>query len=197
MARGRPRINRPDDIPTLEFELFNTAGNKVDAVVYMPDERLLVYDGKYYRTSFEEGWEVTELFLSRQRLIIDYKLNSLEMQDICESYVKPNADQEVKLTRLFQQHGMQMAEAAKQMEDAAKRMKTIAAALAPVADAICPGFDVTPLHFKLLPHCAPFHPQTNYGDWEAEAATLLKKSSALSTEEPFLRKRKASEDSDI
>ena len=72
---------RPDDVPNLKFERFNPNGNSPDAVVYISDRGLLVYDGKRYEIdiTIEDDFEITDVFQRKYkddeepRLIIQYK----------------------------------------------------------------------------------------------------------------------------
>ena len=206
MPRYNRDLERPDDVPTLKLEHFNAEGNSADAVVYMPDEGLMVYDGKHYEIKIviEDDYEIIDLFLDTYtdrnqkeltRLVLHYETLDNCRQELCYFVLEPNAEQKAKLTQVFHKYGAEMAEAAEKFKEAAAKIKTLAASLPSDVDAVCAGFDISHMYYRLSPNSYPINPDVirGYSKWEKEATELLGKSTALSTAELFSRKRKAPE----
>ncbi len=177
------------------------------AVVYMPDDGLLVFEGINYEitTHIQPDWTVTDLYIykdidinnsnkERIRMIVEFETTPAEgkntFQKICNRVVVPDADQKAKLTNLFQQHGLKMEKASKEVEAAAKRMKTLTESMSSKVDAICPDFDIRRLNYK-TGYRFPLIVEEKFESWESHAAAIAGKSKDLSTADPFSRKRKS------
>ena len=206
----QPIFKRPEGSPTLEFERFKAGKNSKSAVVYMPDDGLLVFEGVNYEitTHIQPDWTVTDLYIykdidiynnnsnkeERIRMIVEYETTTPAegkntFQKICYRVVVPDTDQKAKLTNLFQQHGLKMAKASKEMQAAAKRMRTLTESMSSKVDAICPDFDIHRLNYK-TGYRFPLIMEEKFESWESHAAEIAGKSTDLSTADPFSRKRK-------
>ena len=193
-------IERPEDSPDLELVWEDTEDKPPDAVIILPEEGLLKHAGKYYQLEedFDDDWVINEVFLyqlgDKCQMILQYDGNC-EMK--CDQTVLPDAEQKLKLTKVFQEFGSKLEVAAQQIADAAKGIKAMYTSMNAGVEGVCAGFDIKKFDRQLERKYA-LDPRMNHNarrlmDIEDDALAIVAGAKGLVNADPFSRKRKAPE----
>jgi hypothetical protein len=183
------------DSPLLEFEHFNSEGNKEGAVVYCEESALLKYSGKTYMIDHElpEDFEVKEVFLINKfrggddTMFLEYSTDEYEMQIRCKVTVVPSDEEKIKLAAVLKEFGTEMAEEAGKMVASFKRMKTLMTGFDASVESVCAGFKFSRDVGIELPMADSMHFR-NMGE---ALAYLSLETETLPAVEPFSKKRKS------
>jgi hypothetical protein len=200
-------INRPEAMPTLVFERFNPdGGNSEEAVVYLPEKKLLLHKGRHYaapHNTIPEDAEIQDLFQhdGDKCLILKLKHSTIPppfQQQNCQYVAMPDAEQQAKLTMVYQKHGLNVAQVAKQMTANFKQMKKLHMDLHTKVNEICPGYEP----FSGLSEgfqnyieddddttVFPLDGSEELDEMNDTVKAILKGALALAKAEPFSRKR--------
>ena len=185
---------RPTTSPSLEFEFFNTEGNKEGAVVYCEESALLKHNGKNYMIDCEIPEDITDVFLvenfrGEDTLFLDYVSDDCDMQIRCKLIVVPSEAEKLELCTLLKAFGTDMAEETQTLTESFKRIKTLMAGFDASVESACTGFEFRrDLGIQL--------PKANSGQFrnmEAALAYLSGETEKLATTELFSNKRKSSD----
>lgn len=190
-------VERPETTPSLVFERFNAEGNSADAVVYVPEDGILLYKDLSYtvRNTIPDSTVINDSFQDSQqpRMILKYTKSGVgneEKQMNCYEHVIPNIEQRAKLTQLFQQHGAKVAQVAEKMKASVAEVKALLSTLKTDAESVCPGYEFGVLcAFGEYVHSDPID-QSCVEDMDENVENLLSGASDFATAEPFSKKRK-------
>lgn len=189
-------ISRPANSPLLEFEHFNSEGNKEGAVVYCEESALLKYSGKSYMVDHElpDNFEVTAVFLinnfrGEDTMFLEYSADDCEMQIRCKVTAVPSDEEKIKLAAVLKEFGTEMAEETAKMVASFKRMKTLVAGFDASVESVCAGFKFSRDVGIELPTADSRHFR-NMGE---ALEYLSQETETLSAVEPFSKKRKSSD----
>jgi hypothetical protein len=128
----------------LAFERFNEEGNSPDAVIYMPEEGLLIHKSRQYLVEMfiPRDVKITKLSVNEDGKSIVMQFNSRTdriVKCVCPYHTTvPDKDQMLKLNAMFRKHGAELADVVDKMKDLSEHAKMIIMKNKQELKALCP-----------------------------------------------------------